>query len=208
MRPGHAEAPGRHGAEELDLAELAKYIDWGPFFQTWDLAGRYPKILDDAVVGEAARNVFKDAQAMLEQIIAEKWIDANAVFGLFPARAVTGDDIVSRRRGARPAADDLARPAPAAGAPGGQAAAEPGRLRRTRVGDGGTATTPAPSPSPPASASRRSSPNSRPSTTTTAPSCSSRSPTASPKPPPSGCTAKCARTTGATRRTSRSTPPR
>ena len=78
---------------ELDLAELAKYIDWGPFFQTWDLAGSYPKILDDAVVGEAARNVFKDAQAMLEQLIAEKWIDANAVFALFPAQAV-GDDIV------------------------------------------------------------------------------------------------------------------
>ena len=70
--------------KQLDLAELAQYIDWGPFFQTWDLAGSYPKILDDAVVGEAARNVFKDGQAMLVQLIAEKWIRANAVFGLFP----------------------------------------------------------------------------------------------------------------------------
>ena len=78
---------------DLDLAKLAEYIDWGPFFQTWDLAGSYPKILDDAVVGEAARNVFKDGQAMLQQLIAEKWIRANAVFGLFPANAV-GDDIV------------------------------------------------------------------------------------------------------------------
>ena len=69
---------------DLDLAVLADYIDWGPFFQTWDLAGSYPKILDDAVVGEAARNVFKDGQAMLQQLIAEKWIRANAVFGLFP----------------------------------------------------------------------------------------------------------------------------
>ena len=69
---------------DLDLAVLADYIDWGPFFQTWDLAGSYPKILDDAVVGEAARNVFKDGKAMLQQIIAEKWIRANAVFGLFP----------------------------------------------------------------------------------------------------------------------------
>ncbi|MDP1983780.1 MAG: vitamin B12 dependent-methionine synthase activation domain-containing protein, partial [Sulfuritalea sp.] len=77
---------------DLDLATLAEYIDWGPFFQTWDLAGSYPKILDDAVVGEAARNVFKDGKAMLEQLIAEKWIRANAVFGLFPANAV-GDDI-------------------------------------------------------------------------------------------------------------------
>jgi 5-methyltetrahydrofolate--homocysteine methyltransferase len=77
---------------DLDLATLAEYIDWGPFFQTWDLAGSYPKILDDAVVGEAARNVIKDGKAMLEQLIAEKWIRANAVFGLFPANAV-GDDI-------------------------------------------------------------------------------------------------------------------
>ena len=79
--------------EKLDLAELEKYIDWSPFFQTWDLAGSYPKILDDAVVGEAARNVFSDGQAMLQQLIVEKWISANAVFGLFPANAV-GDDIV------------------------------------------------------------------------------------------------------------------
>ena len=78
---------------ELDLAVLAKYIDWGPFFQTWDLAGAFPQILDDAVVGEAARNVYRDAQAMLQQLIAEKWISANAVFGLFPANSV-GDDIL------------------------------------------------------------------------------------------------------------------
>jgi 5-methyltetrahydrofolate--homocysteine methyltransferase len=79
--------------KDLDLAELAKYIDWGPFFQTWDLAGSYPKILDDAVVGDAARNVFNDGKAMLQQLIGEKWISANAVFGLFPANAV-GDDVV------------------------------------------------------------------------------------------------------------------
>ena len=78
---------------DLDLAVLAEYIDWGPFFQTWDLAGSYPKILDDALVGEAARNVFADGKAMLQQLIAEKWISANAVFGLFPANAI-GDDIV------------------------------------------------------------------------------------------------------------------
>ncbi len=70
--------------KQLDLAEIAKFIDWSPFFQTWDLAGRFPKILDDAVVGEAARNVFHDAQTMLGQIIAEGWLTANAVFGLFP----------------------------------------------------------------------------------------------------------------------------
>jgi 5-methyltetrahydrofolate--homocysteine methyltransferase len=69
---------------ELDLGTLARYIDWGPFFQTWDLAGSYPKILDDAIVGEAARSVFRDAEVMLDQLISEKWLQANAVFGLFP----------------------------------------------------------------------------------------------------------------------------
>ncbi|MDO8787275.1 MAG: methionine synthase [Sulfuritalea sp.] len=84
--------PGVTVLKDLDLAELAKYIDWGPFFQTWDLAGSYPKILDDAVVGDAARNVFNDGKAMLQQLIAEKWIRANAVFGLFPV-ARSNEDI-------------------------------------------------------------------------------------------------------------------
>ncbi len=84
--------PGLRPLCRIDLGALAEYIDWGPFFQTWDLAGSYPKILDDPKVGEAARNVFADAQAMLKQIIAEKWLVANAVFGLFPANSV-GDDI-------------------------------------------------------------------------------------------------------------------
>jgi len=84
--------PGLHVLREVDLATLAEYIDWGPFFQTWDLAGSYPKILDDEVVGETARSVFADGKAMLEKLIAEKWITANAVFGLYPANAI-GDDI-------------------------------------------------------------------------------------------------------------------
>ncbi|MDO8931947.1 MAG: vitamin B12 dependent-methionine synthase activation domain-containing protein, partial [Rhodocyclaceae bacterium] len=78
---------------DLDLAVIARYIDWGPFFQTWDLAGSYPKLLDDEKVGEAARNVLSDGQEMLAQIIAEKWLTANAVFGVFPANS-DGDDIV------------------------------------------------------------------------------------------------------------------
>ncbi|MFT3848401.1 MAG: methionine synthase [Propionivibrio sp.] len=84
--------PGLHVLREVDLATLAEYIDWGPFFQTWDLAGAFPKILDDAVVGETARSVYADGKAMLAKLIAEKWIAANAVFGLYPANAV-GDDI-------------------------------------------------------------------------------------------------------------------
>src|SRR5882724_1374998 len=84
---------GVHELRDYSLAEISQYIDWAPFFQTWELAGRYPKILDDEVVGEAARNLFQDAQAMLKKIIAEKWLSANAVFGLFPANTINSDDI-------------------------------------------------------------------------------------------------------------------
>ena len=77
---------------DYPLAEIAKVIDWTPFFQTWELAGRYPAILEDKVVGEAARNLFADAQTMLARIIEEKWLGAAAVIGLFPANSV-GDDV-------------------------------------------------------------------------------------------------------------------
>jgi 5-methyltetrahydrofolate--homocysteine methyltransferase len=83
---------GRKLLRKYDLADIARYIDWSPFFQTWDLAGSYPKILEDAVVGEAARGVFAEGKAMLERIVAEKSLQANAVFGLYPAASV-GDDI-------------------------------------------------------------------------------------------------------------------
>ncbi|HRQ48788.1 MAG TPA: vitamin B12 dependent-methionine synthase activation domain-containing protein, partial [Rhodocyclaceae bacterium] len=79
-------------ALEVPLATLADYIDWGPFFQTWDLAGSYPKILEDELVGETARSVFKDGKALLERAVAGNWLQARAVFGLFPANRV-GDDI-------------------------------------------------------------------------------------------------------------------
>ena len=75
-----------------DLAELAQYIDWTPFFQTWELKGRYPAILQDEKQGEVARNLFADAQAMLKQIIDERWFNPRAVIGFWPANAV-GDDI-------------------------------------------------------------------------------------------------------------------
>ena len=78
-------------AIDVELGELVNYIDWGPFFQTWDLAGRFPAILDDEVVGETARNVFADGKAMLDRIVAEEWLQAKAVFGLFPANAVDDD---------------------------------------------------------------------------------------------------------------------
>jgi 5-methyltetrahydrofolate--homocysteine methyltransferase len=75
-----------------DLADLARYIDWTPFFQTWELKGRYPAILEDEKQGEAARQLFDDAQAMLKRIIAEKWFAPKAVVGFWPAARV-GDDI-------------------------------------------------------------------------------------------------------------------
>jgi 5-methyltetrahydrofolate--homocysteine methyltransferase len=79
--------------ENYPLDILVDFIDWTPFFQAWELAGRYPKIFDDKVVGDEARKLFADAQAMLKQIINEKWLSANAVFGLFPANTVNSDDI-------------------------------------------------------------------------------------------------------------------
>jgi 5-methyltetrahydrofolate--homocysteine methyltransferase len=80
--------------KNYDLAEIASHIDWSPFFQTWDLTGSYPKILDDAIVGVEARKVLADAQAMLRKIIEGKWLRANGVFGLFHANSVNhGEDI-------------------------------------------------------------------------------------------------------------------
>jgi 5-methyltetrahydrofolate--homocysteine methyltransferase len=78
--------------ESWDLAELARYIDWTPFFQTWELKGRYPDILNDEKQGEAARQLFADAQAMLKKIIDEKWFAPRAVIGFWPANTI-GDDI-------------------------------------------------------------------------------------------------------------------
>jgi 5-methyltetrahydrofolate--homocysteine methyltransferase len=84
---------GKRQFKNFDLAEIAQYIDWGPFFQTWDLAGPYPAILDDEVVGEQARKVFADGQAMLKKIIDGRWLSANGVIGLYPANTVRDDDI-------------------------------------------------------------------------------------------------------------------
>jgi len=84
---------GKRQFKNFDLAEIAKYIDWAPFFQTWDLAGPYPAILTDAVVGEQASKVFADAQAMLKKIIEGRWLSANGVIGLYPANTVNHDDI-------------------------------------------------------------------------------------------------------------------
>ncbi|MET0384193.1 MAG: methionine synthase [Burkholderiaceae bacterium] len=84
---------GRRAFRQYDLAEIAACIDWGPFFQTWDLAGPYPKILSDAVVGDAATKVFGDGKAMLKRIIDGRWLAANGAVGFWPANTV-GDDTI------------------------------------------------------------------------------------------------------------------
>ena len=83
---------GTHSIRDFDLSAIAQFIDWTPFFQTWELFGKYPAILQDEIVGVEASKLFEDAQGMLKKIIDEKWLEARAIYGLFPANSV-GDDI-------------------------------------------------------------------------------------------------------------------
>jgi 5-methyltetrahydrofolate--homocysteine methyltransferase len=91
-------APGVTVFDDFPLRELVERIDWSPFFSTWELAGKFPAILDDALVGTQARELYADARAMLERIVAEKWLTAKGVAGLWPAKSV-GDDIVVEGHG-------------------------------------------------------------------------------------------------------------
>ncbi len=79
--------------DDYPLAELVDYIDWNPFFKAWELTGKFPKILDDPIVGKEATRLYHDANAMLKRIISEKWLTARAVVGFFPANTVNDDDI-------------------------------------------------------------------------------------------------------------------
>jgi 5-methyltetrahydrofolate--homocysteine methyltransferase len=90
--PPQPSRPGVTVFDDYDLSAIRPYIDWTPFFQAWELAGHYPAILTDEVVGAQASELFKDAQAMLDRIIAEKWLTARAVIGLWPAANI-GDDV-------------------------------------------------------------------------------------------------------------------
>lgn len=91
-QPYQPELIGVRTLNNYPLDKIVPYIDWTPFFQAWELAGRYPDILKDEVVGETASQLFRDAQTMLKKIVEQKWLSANAVIGLFPANSV-GDDI-------------------------------------------------------------------------------------------------------------------
>jgi len=117
---------GRRVFKNVDLGLLARYIDWGPFFQTWDLAGPYPAILTDEVVGDAASRVFEEGQAMLKKIIDGRWLTANGAIALLPANSVNDDDIEIytddtrsevaftyyglRQQGVKPVVDGVQRP--------------------------------------------------------------------------------------------------
>ncbi|KQV35453.1 methionine synthase [Massilia sp. Root335] len=117
---------GRRVFKNVDLGTLARYIDWGPFFQTWDLAGPYPAILTDEVVGEAAAKVFEEGQALLKKIIDGRWLTANGAVALLPANSVNDDDIEIytddtrgevaftwyglRQQGVKPVVDGVQRP--------------------------------------------------------------------------------------------------
>jgi 5-methyltetrahydrofolate--homocysteine methyltransferase len=94
LKPGKPRMPGVHEFLDWDLEDLRKYIDWTPFFRAWELAGNYPAILEDKIVGESATSLFADAQAMLDKIIAEKWLTARGVAGLWPCRRKDDDIIV------------------------------------------------------------------------------------------------------------------
>jgi len=99
--PPRPRKPGVTVMRDYPLAELVGYIDWSPFFQAWELSGPYPKILQDPVVGEAARKLFAEAQEMLARIVREGWVVANGVFALYPAARANGDDIEIYRDEAR-----------------------------------------------------------------------------------------------------------
>jgi 5-methyltetrahydrofolate--homocysteine methyltransferase len=91
-RPPAPAQPGVHVLEDYDLGELREYIDWQPFFNAWEMKGKFPDILHSPATGEAARGLYEDAQRMLDRIVEERWLTARGVFGFFPAAAV-GDDI-------------------------------------------------------------------------------------------------------------------
>ena len=118
--------------EDFPIAELVDYIDWSPFFSTWELTGKYPAILDDKMVGEAARSLYADARKMLDRIVAEQWFRAGAAVGFWPANS-TGDDIeVFGRRFAHRSDRHASHAAPAIVPPRGPRQCGAGRLRRAQ----------------------------------------------------------------------------
>jgi 5-methyltetrahydrofolate--homocysteine methyltransferase len=109
LKPPAPAKPGLHSFDDWPLDDLAEYIDWTPFFRAWELAGTYPAILDDEIVGESARNLFADARKMLDTIIAEKWLTAKGVAALWPCQR-HGDDVIVYPHKHAPAAEGVPHP--------------------------------------------------------------------------------------------------
>ena len=185
---------------DYDLAELREYIDWQPFFNAWEMKGRFPDILNNPASGETARKLYDDAQEMLDTLIKEKWLTANGVIGFFPANAV-GDDIEvytdETRTQVLTTLHNLRQQGQHRDGIPNRSWATTSRPRRPVW-----PTTSARSPSPRGSAAAARSQSSRQPTTTTARSCWSRSPTGWPRRSPNGCTSGSARSSGDTSPTS------
>jgi 5-methyltetrahydrofolate--homocysteine methyltransferase len=111
LKPAAPLQPGLHIYDDWGVANLRDFIDWTPFFRAWELAGTYPAILDDAIVGESARSLFADAQAMLDTIIAEGWLTARGTVGLWPCKR-DGDDVTVCSGEGRSLARSELRPSP------------------------------------------------------------------------------------------------
>ena len=193
----------RGRSRDYPLAELVDFIDWTPFFTTWEMRGAYPAILDDPRLGPAARDLHRDALALLDRLVARRAAD-----GQCGRRLLAGQQRRRRhhrlvRRRAPGSAGGLPDPPPADGQARRPAERRPRRLRRPRR-DRASPTSSAPSRSRRGSASTRSSPSSRPPTTTTRRSSPRPSPTGWPRPSPSGSTSGSAASCGATRPTRRS----
>ena len=200
LPPGHAPLQFVKTFHDYSLAELREYIDWQPFFNAWEMKGRFPDILNNPASGEAARKLWDDAQRMLDRIVEERWLRASGVLGLFPANAVGRRHRGLHRRDPRRGAHHAAPAAPADRTPrrACRTARSPTSSPAARPD---CTTTSVRSRSLPVSAAPSGSRSSRPSWTTTARSCSSRSPTGSRRRSPSGCTSGCAPSSGATRPT-------
>ncbi len=190
---------GLRDFESYDLGELARYIDWTPFFRTWELVGPYPQILDDDKVGEAARGLFEDAQAMLKKIVDEKWLTAKGVIGFWPASAPpatisSSTPMTAAKRSSPHSTPCASRWCARAGVP----------IWRwpisSRPSKRGWPIISAALPSPPAWAKTSTSSASRRTRTIIPPFSCGRWPTVWPKPSPSACMRACAANSGAMRR--------
>lgn len=212
--------PGIHVFDDYPLQELIELIDWTPFFQAWELAGKFPAILSDEIVGTQASELYRDARRMLKRIVEEKWLTAKAVFGLWPANSV-GDDVevILTDPGIRKSRLEIGRskanpefPIPNPGNSCTSCANKSTSPSTARISAwpisslrkaAARRTGSAPSRSLPASVSMRMWPGSKPRTTTTIPSCSRLWPTVWQRHWPSACINACAPSSGVMSRTKR-----